>query len=120
MSRKVIFYTTDTGKCLVEEFLNNLEVKVVKKIVWTLKIIEEMDLVPKTYFKKLESTDGIWEVRIKVGTNIYRIFSFWDKNNLIVLTHGMIKKSQKTPKNEIKIAESYKKEYFRRKENEPQ
>ena len=67
MHREVIFYTTDKGKCPVEEFLDSLELGVVKKIAWTLKIIEEMDFVPKTYFKKLASTDGIWEVRIKVG-----------------------------------------------------
>lgn len=120
MSREVIFYTTSTGKCPVEEFLDSLEINVVKKIAWTLKIIEEMDFVPKTYFKKLVSTEGIWEVRIKYGTNIYRLFSFWDKNNLVVLTHGIIKKSQKTSKNDIKKAETYKTDYFRRKGNEPQ
>lgn len=120
MSREVIFYTTSTGKCPVEEFLDSLEISVVKKIAWTLKIIEEMDFVPKTYFKKLVSTDGIWEVRIKSGTNIYRLFSFWDKNNLVVLTHGIIKKSKKTSKNDINKAETYKTDYFRRKGNEPQ
>ena len=53
MSRKVIFYTTDTGKCPVEEFIDNLEIKVVQKIVWTLKIIEEMDLVSKNIFQEV-------------------------------------------------------------------
>lgn len=51
MNREVIFYTTNTGKCPVEEFLDSLEIKVVRKIAWTLKIIEEMDFVPKTYFE---------------------------------------------------------------------
>ena len=120
MHREVIFYTTDKGKCPVDDFLDSLEISVVKKIAWTLKLIEEMDFVPKTYFKKLASTDGIWEVRIKVGKNIYRLFSFWDENNLVVLTHGIIKKTQKTSRNEIKKAETYKTDYFRRKKHEPQ
>ncbi len=83
-----------------------------------MAILETVDMVPKAYFKKLEATDGIWEFRIKVGTNIYRLFSFWDKSNLIVLTHGIVKKSQKNPKKEIKLAETYKREYFRRKRND--
>ena len=118
MKREIIFYTTAAGKCPVEEYFEGLEINVVKKIAWTLKIIEETDFVPKTYFKKLEATNGIWEVRVKLGTNIYRLFSFWDKNNLVVLTHGIIKKNQKTPAKEIKQAEEYKKDYFRRKKNE--
>ncbi len=119
MKREIIFYEKENGRCPVEEFLNNLEIKIVKKIAWTFKIIEEKDIVPKTYFKKLESTDGIWEIRIKFGSNIYRIFSFLEKNNLIVLTHGIIKKSQKTPAKEIKQAEEYRRDYLRRKNNEP-
>ena len=118
MKRVIIFYTTVSGRCPVEEFLDKLEINVVKKIAWTLKIIEDMDFIPKTYFKKLEATDGIWEVRIKLRTNIYRLFSFWDKNNLIVLTHGIMKKTQKTPVKEIRQAEEYKEDYFRRNKNE--
>ncbi len=118
MKREIIFYQKKNGVCPIDDFLDSLEMKIVKKIIWTLRIVEETALVPKKYFKKLESTDGIWEVRISFASNIYRLFSFWDKNNLIVLTHGIIKKSQKTPANEIKLAEKYKKDYFRRMENE--
>ena len=118
MNREVILYTTRDGKCPVNNFLDGLELKVVKKIIWTLHIVEETAFVPKTYFKKLESSDGIWEVRIKLASNIYRILCFWDHNNIIVLTHGITKKSQKTPSREIKLAEGYRKDYFRRKKNE--
>ena len=118
MKREIIFYEKENGRCPVEEFLDDLEINIVKKITWTLKIIEEIDIVPKTYFKKLESTEEIWEVRIKFASNIYRIFSFWDKNNIIVLTHGLIKKTQKTPAKEIKQAEEYRRDYLRRKNNE--
>ncbi len=69
----------------------------------------------RNILKKLKNSDGIWEIKIKVGSNIYRIFSFWDKNNLIILTHGIIKKTQKTPLKQINLAQIYKNDYFRRK-----
>jgi len=62
----------------------------------------------------LKGTDDIWEIRIKLGSNIYRLLSFPHHDNHIILTHGFIKKSQKTPRNQIKIAESYKNDYLRR------
>ncbi|MDC7124996.1 MAG: type II toxin-antitoxin system RelE/ParE family toxin [Spirochaetales bacterium] len=117
MKREIEFYETISGSCPVSEFLETLDINVVQKISWTLKLIKETYIVPKTYFKKLENTDDIWEVRVKISSNIYRIFSFWDDNNLIILTHGIVKKTQKTPKKEIKLAESYKNDYFRRKKN---
>jgi len=115
VKREIIFYTNINGKCPASDFLDSLDIDVVKKIAWTLRIVEETVLIPKTYFKKLVSTDGIWEIRVKFSSNIYRLFSFLDKNNLIILTHGIRKKSQKTPIKEIKLAEEYKRDYFRRK-----
>ena len=111
--RKVIFYKTANGRCQVEEFLDSLPGKVVQKVVWVLKLLEDLEFIPAIYFSKMSGTDDIWECRIKQGPNIYRIFSFW-KGNEIVLTHGFIKKTQKTPRNEIEKAENYKKEYFNR------
>ena len=72
-----------------------------------------MERVPAQYFCKMSGTDDIWECRIKLGSNIYRIFAFWDTDE-VILTHGFIKKSQKTPPNEIKRAEEYKKEHLQR------
>ena len=115
VDREIKFYETETGRIPVEEFLNSLDFSVVQKILWTLKIIKDTDIVPRIYFKKLPDTEDIWEVRAKFASNIYRIFSFWDSGNLIMLTHGIVKKSQKTPAKEIKIAEQYKRDYFRRK-----
>jgi phage-related protein len=102
-------------KFQLKNFLDKQDHSVLQKIFWTLKLIEENERVPEKYFKKLKNSDGIWEIRIKVGSNIYRIFSFWDKNNLIILTHGIIKKTQKTPMKEIHLAHAYKDDYFRRK-----
>lgn len=63
-----------------------------------------MKHVPEKYFKHMEGTKGLYEVRVEAGGNIYRIFSFFDKGNLVVLGNGFRKKSQKTPKNEIERA----------------
>ena len=111
--RKVIFYRTASNRCLVEELLDSLPGKVTQKIVWVLKILEDLEVIPAHYFSKMSGTDDIWECRIKQGSNIYRIFAFW-KGNEIILTHGFIKKTQKTPHTEIEKAENYKKDYLNR------
>jgi phage-related protein len=76
-------------------------------------LIEELDIVPKEYFKKLTGTDDLWEVRIQSGNNIFRILGFFDGKNLVILNHAFIKKSQKTPRKEIKIAEKRKHDYLK-------
>jgi len=113
MIREVQFYKTVDGKCPTEEFLDSLSGKVAQKVIWVLKLFEDIDIIPKKYFKKLSGTDGLWECRIKQGSNIYRIFAFFNKNNL-VLTHGIIKKSQRTPRKDIEKAQRYKDDYFNR------
>ncbi len=87
--------------------------KQAKKVAWVLQLIEDMDIVPAQYFKKLVNTDGIWEVRIQVGGNIFRILGFLDGDHLIVLNHAFQKKTQKTPKKEIKLAEIRKQDYLK-------
>ena len=114
IKRRVIFYTTKDGRCLIREFLNSLPGKAAQKIVWMLNILEEFDRLPATYFKKLKDSEEIWECRIQLAPNIYRIFCFFDKESSVVLTHGIIKKNQKTPKNEIEKAENYRREYLQR------
>jgi hypothetical protein len=59
MPRNVIFYTTETGKRPVEQFLDSLESKEAQKILWILKVIEELERIPYQYFKKLTGTDEI-------------------------------------------------------------
>ena len=84
------------------------------KIEWTLNLIRVIHKVPEKYFKHMEGTEGLYEIRIEVGSNIYRIFSFFDKGNLVVLGNAFQKKSQKTPTKEIakaiKIMNEYKNE----------
>jgi phage-related protein len=113
--RNIDFYTTEDGKCPIAEFLDSLSGKQAQKVAWVLQLIEELDKIPTTYLKKLVNTDNIWEVRIQVGGNIFRLLGFFDGDNLVVLNHGFQKKTQKTPPKEIKIAENRRKDYLARK-----
>jgi phage-related protein len=99
------------------DFFKKLKPEVQKKFNWTLKLIATIDRVPVKYFKHMEGTTGLYEVRVEVGSDIYRVFSFFDKGQLIILVNGFQKKSEKTPKNEIELAEKLKKQYFNEKEN---
>ncbi|MBW8333965.1 MAG: type II toxin-antitoxin system RelE/ParE family toxin [Prolixibacteraceae bacterium] len=99
-------------------FLDFYEVQtdiVQAKIEWTLNFIRVTRQVPEKYFRHLEGTKGLYEVRVEVGNNIYRIFSFFDKGNIVVLGNAFQKKTQKTPKKELekalKIMEEYQDEY---------
>jgi len=113
--REVNFYTTSSGRSPVSEFLESLPGKQVQKITWILEIIEEYYIVPKQYFKKLENTDDIWEARATSSPNIFRILGFFDGADRVILTNGFVKKTQKTPLKEIRLAEKRKKDYFERK-----
>ena len=104
MGQTAIFYRTADGKCPVQEFLDSLPGKAAQKVAWVLSLIEDLDVVPSAYFKKLVSTEEIWECRIQLGSNAYRIFCFFDGHSVVVLTHGLIKKTQKTPQREIERA----------------
>ena len=104
--RTVIFYME-----YFKEFFAEQREKVQDKITWTLELIEEIERVPETYLKHIEETEGLYEVRIKQGSDIFRIFSFFDKGKLVVLANGFQKKTQKTPRKEIEKALKIKKEY---------
>jgi phage-related protein len=93
---------------------NQIEV-IQRKIEWTLALIRDLDVIPERYLKHIEGTKGLYEIRVQVGSNIYRIFCFFDKGNIVVLGNAFQKKSQKTPKDEIKLAVKIKDEYFNEK-----
>lgn len=97
------------------EFYENLPDNVQRKIEWTLQLIKITQQVPEKYFKHLEGTKGLYEVRVEVGSNIYRIFAFFDKGNLVVLGNGFQKKTGKTPKQEIEKALKIMEEYYHEK-----
>ncbi|MEL1252496.1 type II toxin-antitoxin system RelE/ParE family toxin [Flavobacterium sp. DGU38] len=104
--RTIIFY-----KDYFEEFFIQQREKVKAKIIWTLELIEELERIPETYLKHIENTDGLFEIRIQQGSDIFRIFCFFDEGQLIILANGFQKKTQKTPKSEIEKAIKIKKEY---------
>ena len=85
--------------------------KVKDKIIWTFRLIETQQKVPEDYLKHLEGTDGLYEIRVQQGGDIFRIFCFFDKGKLVVLANGFQKKTQKTPKPEIEKALKIKQEY---------
>ena len=95
-----------------KDFYDKQRPKVKKRIIWTLKVIEDVDRIPEIYFKHIEGSDGIYEIRVQSGNDIFRIFSFFDKNKLIIVGHGFQKKTQKTPQNQLTLAEKIRKEYY--------
>ncbi|WHF51824.1 type II toxin-antitoxin system RelE/ParE family toxin [Chryseobacterium gotjawalense] len=99
------------------EFFEKQNQKVKDKIIWTIKVIETIDKIPAEYFKHLEGTNGLYEIRVQIGNNIFRIFCFFDEGKLVVITNGFQKKTQKTPKREIEKALKIKKEYESEKSN---
>ena len=113
MYRKVTFYTTADGKCPVAEVIDSQTAKVAQKIAWFLKAVQEIEKVPKTYFKKLSDTD-FYEVRIELSGNIYRLLGFFHNGNIVILTNGFQRKTQKTPKSEIEVCEARMKDFLAR------
>ena len=88
------------------------------KINFVLKLVETQRIIPKKFFRIIEGSDGIYEIKVEIESNVYRIFCCMDGGAVVVLFHGVQKKTQKTPQKEIKRAEAIKKEYFKSKETE--
>ena len=102
--RKIKFY-----KNYFVDFYNMQNKTVQNKIEWTLGLIRDLEHIPEKYFKHISDGDGLFEVRVHVGTNVYRIFSFFDKGNLVVLINGFQKKTMNLPKSGIELAKRLKK-----------
>lgn len=112
--RTIRFYRTEAGRCPVEEFLESLNPTHRKKVAWVLRLVEELDIVPQQYLKKLVGSESLWEIRSQIGGNSYRLLGFFDGSTLLVLTSGFSKKQQKTPTQEIELAERRRREYLNR------
>ena len=104
--RKITFY-----KGYFQSFFSQQNKRVKAKIMWTLDLIEDLERVPEIYLKHIEDTNGLYEIRVQQGGDIFRIFSFFDKGQLVVLANGFQKKTQKTPRREIDQALEIKQEY---------
>jgi len=104
--RTIIFY-----KDYFQEFFVKQRNKVKDKIIWTFELIEDLPRITEIYLKHIENTDGLYEIRVQQGSDIFRIFCFFDQGQLVVITNGFQKKSQKIPKQEIELALKIKGEY---------
>lgn len=101
-----------------EDFLLRQPKKVQDKIFKIIEAIETLERVPSNYLKHLTGTNGLYEARIQLGSNIWRVFCFFDGEKLVVLINGFQKKTQKTPKKEIEKALKIMAEYYKQKSKE--
>jgi len=115
MPKEIRLYETASGNSPVGKFIHNQETKAQAKIIATLRQIQETDHPPHRIFQKMTGTPDLWEVRVKHNTNIYRLLSFFDGSQIIILTHAFQKKTQKTPSKEIDTAKQRKADYLKRK-----
>lgn len=99
-----------------EDFLKLQTPKVQAKILQILRILESVELIPRNYLKHLAGTNGLFEIRVGFGGNIFRVFCFFDSGKLVVLLSGFQKKDRKTPKGEIEKAKKMMNEYYKDKE----
>jgi phage-related protein len=108
--REVIAY-----KNYFEDFLLGQPRKVQDKIFKIIEAIETLERVPSIYLKAMEETNGLYEARIQLASNIWRVFCFFDNGKLVILLNGFQKKTQKTPKNELDKALRLMNEYYQEK-----
>ncbi len=108
--REIIAY-----KNYFEDFLQKQPIKVQNKIFKILEAIETLERIPANYLKLIAETKGLYEARIQVGSDIWRVFCFFDSGRLVILLNGFQKKKQKTPKKEIEKAKRLMKEYYENK-----
>lgn len=110
---QVSFYALPNGDKPAKDFILGLDKKMRAKLLRTIETLEDKgNQLREPYSKHLN--DGIFELRAKIGSDISRVMYFFVINHEIILTHGFIKKSQKTPKGEIERAQKYRKDYLER------
>jgi phage-related protein len=98
----------------VEEFLETLSGKQAQRVVWVLRLVDELDSVPAQYLKKLVGTEGLWEIRVQHGGEAFRILGFFGGQDVLVLAHGFAKKSDRVPRREIDRANVSRRDYMSR------
>lgn len=97
------------------EFLKFQPEKVQDKIFKIIDAIECLERIPSNYLKFISGTNGLYEARIQLSSNIWRVFCFFDEGKLVILLNGFTKKTQKTPKNEIEKAIDLMNKYYQQK-----
>lgn len=105
--RQIIFY-----KNYFTDFYLMQSDKVQEKIEFVFKVICTVQRVPKKFLQHMSGTEGLYEIRVEIESNIYRIFCCFDKGNIVILFNGFQKKTQKTSKEEMDLALKLKDDYF--------
>ena len=108
--RQVIAY-----KDYFENFLKAQPEKVQDKIFKIIEAIETLERIPVSYLKMIQGTKGLYEARIQLGSDIWRVFCFFDRDKLVILLNGFVKKTKKTPKREIEKALALMDSYYQEK-----
>lgn len=112
---EVDFYKTPDGFCPIEEFLDSLEMKMQAKALRAVLLLEQNgNELREPYSKHLK--DGIFELRVKQGSDIIRLLYFFVVRQKIILTNGFVKKTLRTPKRELELALKYCQDYLSREE----
>ena len=110
---EVKLYEMEDGTVPVEEFLGSLTKNMKAKLLQSISLLSERGYrLREPYSKPLQ--DGIFELRAQFGGNISRVLYFFVIKGRAVLTHGFIKKTKKTPQQEIERAKRYREDYLRR------
>ncbi len=107
MKREILFF----GDYFLD-FYSQQNLKTKEKIDFVLDLIRNVERVPIKFLKYLEGTDSLYEIRVLTNKSNIRIFSFFDEGNLVILLNGFVKKTNKTPKNELELGVKLKEEYF--------
>lgn len=109
----IVYYVKSNGEIPVKNFIDSLDAKMAAKLMRTIELFRNNGAELRSpYSKYLE--DGIYELRTKQGNNITRVLYFFVIGNKAVLTNGFVKKSQKTPPKELKLAKKYREDYMHR------
>ena len=106
------YRTVITYKSYFDDFLEVQLPQVTRKILQILRLIEGLEVIPKNHLKHIKGTKGLYEIRVSFGKSHFRIFCFFDEDQLVVLLSGFQKKSQKTPKKELDKAIKLKDQYY--------
>ena len=114
---EIVFYEKPDGSEPAMDFIMSLDDKMQARVLRTIDLLSKNGAeLREPYSKHL--VDGIFEIRAKVGSDISRVLYFFVVGHKVVITNGFIKKTQKTPKNEIELARKYRNEYLSRRGNQ--
>lgn len=102
----------------MQDFLQNLDAQELEKVVWTFRLVETVEHIPRVYFKHLSECKGLYEIRIKTSRRLIRIFCVFGSKMEVMLLHGFIKKTVKTPRREIEKAITLMKSYYEKDKGE--